>query len=218
MPGPKRMDPAGLRRAARSLARRDPALGAWIEHLGPLPAAQNLRRPASSFSALARALLAQQLSNKAAQTIIARTFAHAARAHCPRPEEILALDEATLRVAGVSGQKAGYLRELARAFHEGPLSTARFSAWSDERVIAELTAIKGVGRWTAEMFLIFALHRPDVFAPGDLALRRGIERIEGRPDMSPKECEAIAERWAPHRSVASLYLWRIAHAESEPGR
>ncbi|MEZ6197685.1 MAG: DNA-3-methyladenine glycosylase 2 family protein [Planctomycetota bacterium] len=207
-----RLDAAALTRARRDLARRDPALGAWIRHLGPV----EIRRRGSHFTALARALIAQQLSNKAAATIITRCFAHFERPHRPTPEEMLALGSDELRAAGVSRQKEDYLRALAEAFVDGPLARVRFSTLEDEAIVERLVAIKGIGRWTAEMFLLFALARPDVFAEGDLALRRGIERLEGRGALTPAECGRVAERWRPWRSVASLYLWRIAHAEDEP--
>lgn len=196
-----------MRRGVRALRRLDPALAPWIDRIGPI----RLPRATSHFRSLLRAILSQQLSNRAAKTICRRTLALFASAARPRPAELLAIPDADLRAAGVSGQKIGYIRDLARAFVEGAIDPRRLARRDDEAVVDALVGVKGVGRWTAEMFLIFSLRRPDVFSPRDLALVAGSRRLHGDAEATPARCAELAERWAPWRSVASLYLWRIAH-------
>jgi DNA-3-methyladenine glycosylase II len=161
------------------------------------------------------AILSQQVSGAAAETICRRTFALCADPARPDPGDLLRLfstDEGrlSLRGAGVSPQKMGYLEALSHAFRGGHLEGFAFSRRPEEEVIAALTAVKGIGRWSAEMFLIFGLRRPDVFSPGDLGLRKGVARLYDLDDPSPAECSARAEAWRPFRSVASLVLWKIA--------
>jgi DNA-3-methyladenine glycosylase II len=126
----------------------------------------------------------------------------------PTPAELLAADEKDLRAAGLSGRKVEYLQDLARHVAEGELELDSLATMSDEEVIAEITAVRGFGRWTAEMFLIFHLGRPDVLPIGDLGIRRAVERaynLDGLPDAD--ELERIAEPWRPQRTLACLYLW-----------
>ena len=210
-PAPSRvLDAAAMTRGRRELSRSDPRLAPWIRAVGPI----DLPRPPSHFRSLLRAIIAQQLSNKAAKTIITRVFALCPSPHRPRPCDLLALPDDALRGAGLSGQKLGYVRELSRAFAEGHLRGYPFSRRSDERIVDALIRVRGVGRWTAEMFLIFSLRRPDVYSTGDLALRHGLERLEGR-ELTPSETGELARAWSPWRSLASLYLWRIAHWDGE---
>jgi len=177
-----------------------------MARVGPVP----LRRQRHRFGALCRAIVAQQVSAHAARAIHARFVAAFGPARRPEPVRLLAMDPATLRACGLSQRKVAYLRALAEAFASGPMRRARLGALPDAEVVEALTALPGVGVWTAEMFLIFSLGRPDVFSVRDRALRAGVERVEGRR-LDPAQIERVAARWAPWRSVASLYLWRIAH-------
>lgn len=204
------LDNASVASAAKHLMRVDPALAPWIRRVGPL----RLRPRASHFASLCGSIVGQQLSAKAASTIRARVFAGCANPKRPRPAEILRLSPTVLRAAGLSAQKAEYVRHVAEAFESGPLRCLSFARLSDEEIVERLVEIKGVGRWTAEMFLLFSLRRPDVFSAGDVALRSALQRIENR-HLTPTECVAIAARWQPHRSTASLYLWQMLALPSD---
>jgi DNA-3-methyladenine glycosylase II len=202
---------AGLTQALHQLPLMDPAFAPWMTRVGP-PALPPRGEP---YRTLVEAILSQQVSGAAAETICRRTFALCADPARPDPGDLLRLfstDEGrlSLRGAGVSPQKMGYLEALSHAFRGGHLEGFAFSRRPEEEVIAALTAVKGIGRWSAEMFLIFGLRRPDVFSPGDLGLRKGVARLYDLDDPSPAECSARAEAWRPFRSVASLVLWKIA--------
>jgi DNA-3-methyladenine glycosylase II len=150
----------------------------------------------------------QQLSTKAAASIW-RRVQESFGAATPTPRELLAADPERLRAAGLSRAKVEYLRDLAERVENGELDLKRIAELPDEDVIAALIEIKGVGRWTAEMFLIFHLGRPDVISTGDLGLRRAVQIAYGLEELpGPTEFERIAEPWRPHRTLASLYLWR----------
>lgn len=201
-----RLTRQNLAAATAALRRKDPRLGVWMDRVGPV----GLRRQAHQFGALCRSVISQQLAAGAAATIHRRFVAAFAPARLPSPERLLELTTADLRACGLSLRKLEYLRGLAREFHQGDLRRARLGTLSNDEVVERLTRLDGIGRWTAEMFLIFSLGRPDVFAVGDLALRKGVERVVGRP-LEPRQIEAQARLWSPYRSVASFYLWRIAH-------
>ena len=172
----------------------------------PLP----LHRGGSSFAYLSRAILAQQISGAAARSI-ARRITN--RFGWPwRPEQMLQASDAELRAFGLSRQKAGYLRDLAAHTRDG-LPLGRLSRLSDERVIEELTVVKGIGRWTAEMYLMFRLGRGDVLPVDDLGIRSAMRRAYGMRALPKKErMRRIAEAWRPYRSVACFYLWRSLDA------
>ncbi len=196
------------------LRAHDARLGAWIDRVGRIP----LRRQPHRFTTLCRSIVSQQLSAAAARTIWNRLLELVAPAPRPTPERVLRLPTSKLRACGLSERKAAYVRALAKAFLSGPLHRAPLARRTDEEVVALLTELPGIGVWTAEMFLIFALGRLDVFSIGDAALRNAVERVEER-ELPPDEIAAIAaERWSPYRSVASLYLWRIAHWRDEEAR
>ena len=159
------------------------------------------------FATLVRAIIGQQISTRAARTIDARLKVLSGSPHRPGP--ILELGEAGVRSAGLSGVKARYVLNLAEAVASGKLPLQKASRWSDDEVIARLTEVKGVGRWTAEMFLIFALNRPDVLPVGDLGVRVGIRDHFDLTELpGPELCRQLAEPWRPHRSIAMWYLWR----------
>lgn len=200
-----------LKKGSRTLIGTDLALGCWIETIGPL----SFRPRPGRFHSLCRAIISQQLSAAAARTIHGRFLALFAPTRRPTPARVLKARPQRLRSCGLSKKKAFYLRELAVAFDSGPLQRRRFLQMSDEEIIELLIRLPGIGRWTAEMFLIFCLGRPDIFSLGDLALRAGVERVAGRPLENHELLERSAA-WSPWRSIASLYLWKIAHWEGEP--
>ncbi len=185
-------------------------LGALIDAVGPLPDPREGRpHPDDHYGALVRSIAGQQLSVLAARAIYGRLIDRFGD-RPPTPQEILADDPEELRAAaGFSRAKVRYLRSLAEHVISGELELERLDELSDEQVIAELTAVKGIGEWTAHMFLMFHLERPDVLAVGDLGIRRAIERaygIDSLPDAAT--IERIAEPWRPHRTLACRYLWR----------
>jgi DNA-3-methyladenine glycosylase II len=191
---------------AVSVLRRDPQFRAIIQDVGPV----ELRARRPYFWLLASAIIAQQVSGAAARTINGRVRALYPNERYPKPKSILATSAQALRGAGVSRQKARYLRALAEEFERGGLQGVRFSRLSDEEIIERLTAVVGIGRWTAEMFLIFSMRRRDVFPVDDLGIRKGMEQLFGAaqvPDMVER-----AEPWRPYRTVASLYLWKALSA------
>ena len=200
------MTAADYARARRVLLRRDPVLAALIRRQGPcgLVAAQR----ADHFSALARAITFQQLSTKAATTIYNRMAALMPGA-VPTPEGFAALSDDQLRAAGISRQKTAYLRDLCDKVASKKIDLDSLDALSDDEVIAALVTIKGIGRWSAEMFLIFRLLRPDVLPVGDLGIVTAVQkayRLRKKP--SPDRIRKLGEAWRPYRSVASWYLWR----------
>jgi DNA-3-methyladenine glycosylase II len=195
-------------RARRHLMRRDPKLAALIKKVGRcrLPDA----RTRAPFAALVRAILAQQLSGKAAETIYQRVLALVGGLEALTPATLLAVDPDALRAAGVSWPKISYLRDLAEHVADGRLDLAALEDHEDEQVVEAITAVKGLGRWSAEMFLMFRLNRPDVFPVADLGIVKGVQKLFGlkrRP--APRTMLRLAEPWRPYRSVAAWYLWRI---------
>lgn len=169
-------------------------------------------RRGGPFASLVESIVYQQLNGKAAETIHGRLCALLGRSH-PRPEDIASVSDAQLRAAGLSRQKLSYMRDLtARALDGLPL--ARLARMSDERVIETLTVVKGIGRWTAEMYLMFRLGRLDVLPVDDYGVRKSMQRAYGfRGLPKPERMRKIGEVWCPYRSVASWYLWRSLDAE-----
>jgi DNA-3-methyladenine glycosylase II len=206
------LTPAGYETARRTLMRRDPILGGAIKKIGPCGMAGRQRR--DHLSALVGSIVSQQLSTKAAATIFGRFVALFPDGHIPDAAAIDAIDDQTLRRVGLSGQKVGYLRDLSMRIRDGRLQLHELELLPDETVIERLTAVKGFGRWTAEMFLMFRLHRPDVLPAGDLGIVNAVQRLyrlRKRPDA--KRVLKIGETWRPYRSVASWYLWQTLRNE-----
>jgi DNA-3-methyladenine glycosylase II len=199
--------------AEQALASSDPALSAWMERLGPMAAEPRWRRRFEPVDALARAILYQQLSGKAAATIVARLERVAGSTRLDAVT-LSAIDDLALRGCGVSGNKLLALRDLAHRHQAGELPSPRqMSRMDDEQIIAALSAVRGIGRWTAEMLLIFRLGRPDVLPLDDLGIRKGMQRVDALAALpNARETANRGERWRPHRTLASLYLWRIADA------
>lgn len=200
------MTPADYARARRLLLRRDPILAALIRKHGPcgLAAAQR----ADHFSALVRAIVGQQLSTKAAATIHRRVLALVDDGPAT-PDSIATLTDTQLRSAGLSRQKTAYLRDLCARVGDRTVRLDALERMTDDDVIVELTKVKGVGRWTAEMFLMFRLHRPDVLPVDDLGIVNAVKNVYRlRKKPTADRIMRIGEAWRPYRSVASWYLWR----------
>jgi len=183
-------------------------MASLVRDAGPLGLEERRRgRPADACGALVRTIVGQQLSTKAARTIYTRLTALFGD-RPPTPGEILAADEEALRAAGLSRPKVSYLRDLARHVIDGELDLDALHALPDEEVIAQITGVKGLGRWSADMFLMFHLARPDVLPVGDLGIRRAVERaygLDGLPDADT--LHEVATSWRPQRTLACLYLW-----------
>jgi DNA-3-methyladenine glycosylase II len=200
------------KKASKALAASDPTMAALIDRIGEIDLATRLRRrqekrPADAYGALLRAIVGQQLSTKAARTIYLRVL-DLFDGQTPSPEQLLQARESDLRGAGLSGRKTEYIRDLAAHVLSGELELDRLDQLDDEEVIDEIVAVRGLGRWTAEMFLIFHLERPDVLSGGDLGIRKAIQLEYGLDEMPPpSQVIEIGERWRPHRSLASIYLW-----------
>jgi DNA-3-methyladenine glycosylase II len=199
------MRPRGL----AHLRRADAVLAGVIDAVGPTLPDARAGRPADHYGALVRAIVGQQLSTKAARSIYTR-LTEQFGGRTPTPAQVLAAEPEALRAAaGLSRAKVSYLRSLAEHALSGELELERLDDLPDEQVISELVAVKGIGVWSAHMFLMFHLQRPDVLPVGDLGIRRAIElayMLDELPD--PSTMERIAAPWRPHRTLACRYLWR----------
>ena len=204
--------------AVAHLRRADPVLARIIDSVGPF----TLEPRDGSFRSLARAIFFQQLAGPAARAILNRVLdlLDTDEKRFFTPAQLLATSDEQLRSAGLSRQKLAYLRDLSDKFASGQLSEGEFAAQVDEEVIRRVTTVKGVGRWTGEMFLIFSLGRPDVLPVDDLGVRRGFQQAYGLAGLpSPEEMQRIAEPWRPYRSVGTWYMWRsLGVALPEEGR
>jgi len=189
----------------------DPRLRTLIDEVGELGERSGRRgvQPHDYYGALVRAIIGQQLSSKVARVMVGRLWDRFG-GRPPTPVEVLAEDPEELRSAvGLSRAKVAFLRSLAEHVTTGELDLERLSEEPDERVTAELVAVKGIGEWTADMFLIFQLDRPDVLPAGDLGIRPAFRRLYDLPELpSAAEMERIAEPWRPYRSTAARFLWR----------
>lgn len=203
--------------AEAHLRAADPVLGAVIDAVGPDGLGDpRAGRPDDHYGALLRAIVGQQLSTKAARTIYGR-LCERYGGRTPAPAELLADDLDALRLAaGLSRAKASYLKSLAEHVVSGELELERFDEMPDAEIAAELIAVKGLGQWTVDMYLMFHLRRPDVLPVGDLGIRRAVERAYALPGLpDPAQLTEIAEPWRPHRTLACRYLWRSL--DNEPG-
>lgn len=210
---------ADYAKATRALARIDSRFAEVIRRTGPCRLAD--ARTRAPFLAMVRALVSQQLSGKAAATIFSRVVALVGGPEAVEPKALLALDPAALRDAGLSRAKVSYLIDLSEHVLSGRLDLDHLETQDDETVIEAITAVKGFGRWSAEMFLMFRLNRPDIFPVGDLGIVKGTQRLLGmKSKPSVRTMMRTAEAWRPYRSVAAWYLWRLLETDialSEPG-
>ena len=191
--------------AVLHLKRVDPILGDVIERVGPYKIPHRPER----FQALVRAIIFQQLAGRAAQTIYDRFVKQVGGGRFPTPAQVLAASDDTMRSAGLSRGKMAYIRDLAAHVRDRTLNFHRFPRMEDDEIIADLTRVRGIGRWTAEMFLMFNQRRPDVFPVDDLGVRNAVARLYAMSQPPPaKELREFGERWRPYRSVASWYLWQ----------
>jgi DNA-3-methyladenine glycosylase II len=199
---------ADLQTALDHLSAADPIMARLVQERGPMTITPT--PPEEYFFTLLDAIASQQLSSKVAATIVNRIRALVPGESAPTAEQVLALSDQQLRDVGLSWSKVAYIKDLAGHVADGRLDLVHISTMDDEEVIKELVAVKGIGRWTAEMFLLFSLGRPDVFAVADYGLQVAIKRLYDLPDLpKPAPMRQIAEPWRPYRSYASLYLWRV---------
>ena len=200
------------RRAVAHLRKTDERIAHVIERVGNcrfIPRAEG-----THFDALLRAIVYQQLSGKAASTILSRVLAIFGGRY-PSAAELLATPEEQLRAAGLSRQKLSYMRDLARHVHDGTLPIDQLESLDDAQIIEALTAVKGIGRWSAQMFLMFRLGRPNVLPDQDLGIRKGLQRAyRMRALPPPKKVQAIGARWSPYATYACWYLWRLLDGDA----
>ncbi len=197
-------DPKVVRKAVTHLRTTDPIMRDVIDRMGPF----RMQRSRRYFQALTRAIVAQQISSKAA-TSIWRRLRESVRPGHITAETIARMSVDQLRASGISPQKAAYMHDLAARVQSGTLKLNRLSQHADERVIEQLVEVKGIGLWTAQMFLMFSLGRLDVFPHGDLGIRTAIRNLYGLSDLpDQKTCVPIVKPWRPYATVASWYLWR----------
>lgn len=192
-----------MKKAIEHLKKSDPVMAGIIERLGPLPA--RWREP--NFETMVRSITFQQLNGKAASTIYGRLVEAAGGKITP--EAILKLSTQKMRAVGLSKQKLSYIRDLARKTKAGAIDFAALPKMSDSEVIEHLTRVKGIGEWSAQMFLMFALRRPDVLACGDFGVQAAIRKhYNKRKHPKPKDVARVGKAWSPYSSLACLYLWR----------
>jgi 3-methyladenine DNA glycosylase/8-oxoguanine DNA glycosylase len=200
-------------RAILELSRSDPTMAELIRRVGPCQLA--MRRRNHYFASLVEAIIYQQLGMKAAAAILARFRGIYSFKRFPKAGEIITTPAAQLRAAGLSPQKISYLRDLSRCVLDESVPLRRLSSLDDEQVIEHLTQVKGIGRWTAEMFLIFSLGRPDVLPLDDLGIRKAAQRAYGFKTLpAARTLERIGRRWQPYRSIAAWYLWASVDAKA----
>lgn len=193
-----------LKIATIYLSKKDPVLGEVIKKIGPL----YIRIGGNYFTELLESIVSQQLSVKASDTIWKR-FITLFPNGIITVEAVIDIEDQKIREAGISWQKISYIKDLAKKSIESGILFEQFEIMSEEEIITELIKVKGIGRWTAEMFLMFSMQRPDVFSYGDLGLRRAIQKLYFlKKEPTQKQAEKIAQKWRPHRTLACRYLWK----------
>lgn len=207
-----RLTPPTIELGLRHLRRRDRTLKRVIAAVGPF----RLKRQTNRYQSLLRAIVAQQISGRAARSIWGKIETAAATRKLT-PAVLHAMPDAALRGAGVSPQKLRYVRDLTERVHSGQLRLHSLHRHSDDDVVEELVQVKGIGLWTAQMFLMFSLGRPDVLPHGDLGIQSAIRKLYGLTDLPDREtCQSIAEPWRPYATIACWYLWRSSEVELHP--
>lgn len=193
----------------RHLKRRDPILGAAIRGM-VLRERTSGKNSSDHFKALVTAIVNQQLSGKAADTILKRFVALFKSKKFPTPKQVLKMPSAKMRKAGLSRMKVSFLKDLSKKVLDGTVDFKKMPKWTDEEVIEHLVRVKGIGQWTAEMFLMSSLGREDIFSYGDLGLRNGMRKVyKMKKHPSPKQAEKITAKWKPYRTLGSRYLWAL---------
>jgi DNA-3-methyladenine glycosylase II len=207
---PKKLPEVDPQSVMQELSRRDPRLARVIRRIGPFPTAP--RSPRHPFPSLLEAIVYQQITGKAAKTILGRVKAIFGKTVMPSPEQILGASDADLKAAGLSRQKIAAVKDLAAKVLDGTVpSLTKLRRMDEDEIIARLTVVHGIGEWTAQMFLMFRLARPDILPANDYGLRKGFARVYGHPDMpKPQLILEHGERWRPYRTFASWYLWRAS--------
>jgi DNA-3-methyladenine glycosylase II len=192
-----------MSKQAIKFLKRDPKLAKIIKHVG----SYDISIMKNPYESLIEAIITQQLSGKAAESISKRFRKLFVR--FPKPADVIKMPDSKLRSAGLSGMKVKYIKDLSEKIESKELKIRSLKNMTDEEVIMQLTQVKGIGRWTAEMFLIFSLGRLDVLPVGDLGLKKGIRSLYSMPDLPEKdEIEELAEKWKPYRTVATWYIWK----------
>lgn len=192
--------------------KRDKKLAKVIKKHGVIKPEFN--RSSSPFESLVKSIIYQQISGKAAESILKKFLGLFPKKKFPSPDDVLKIKFEKLRDAGLSSQKANYITDLARKFKDGSVSSKNFDIISDDEIVEHVTTVKGVGVWTAQMFLIFTLNRPDILPTGDLGIQKGFQKLFRLKQLpSSKQMEKFSENWRGHRTVASLYLWKIVDGE-----
>ncbi|MBC8344794.1 MAG: DNA-3-methyladenine glycosylase 2 family protein [Candidatus Marinimicrobia bacterium] len=201
-----------INNALQSLRKSDPRMGRLIDEFGP----PEFNPIDNYYESLVRSIVYQQLSGKAAATIYGRFKDLFNSRSYPEPKDVLQIPHETLRSAGLSNQKATYIRDLSEKWDGRRIDLSNVDSMTNEEISAELIKVKGIGQWTADMFLMFTLVRPDVFPLGDLGIQKGfmgLNKMDRFP--TPKEMEVEAEMWRPYRTVAAWYLWKIVDGPFE---
>jgi len=192
-----------MSKQAVKFLKKDPKLAKIIKYVG----SYEISLMKNPYESLVEAIITQQLSGKAAESISKRFRKLFVR--FPKPVDVIKMPDSRLRSAGLSGMKVKYIKDLSEKIELKELKMRSLKNMTDEEVIMQLTQVKGIGRWTAEMFLIFSLGRLDVLPVGDLGLKKGIQRMYSMPDLPEKdEIEDLAEKWRPYRTVATWYIWK----------
>lgn len=191
--------------AEKYLSRQDENMKELIAKHGPCPLTP--RQPSEYFSALCESIISQQLATKAANAICDRFMSHFG--NDPTPELVARCQSETLRAIGLSGQKTAYMLDLAQKFLDGHITPQHFTAMTDQQIIIQLTSVKGIGLWTVQIFLMFALNRPDIFPADDLGIKKAIQILNQLPALPERQYMLQqAEPWHPYATAASWYLWR----------
>jgi len=208
----KKPESSSIKKAVSVMKKSDPELTTLLDTFE----IENWTLETNYFKSLSRAIIYQQLSGKAANTISDRFIALYDGKDYPSPEDVLKTNHETLRSVGLSNAKAQYIKNISEAFLDGTVDHAHLDSLSDNEIMAQLVSIKGVGPWTAQMFLMFTLNRPDVFPTRDLGVRKGFQQYFKMAELpTPEAMEKRAEKWKPYRTIAALYLWKVVDGSFE---
>ncbi len=208
----KKPESFSIKKAVSAMKKSDPELTTLFDTF----LIENWTPETNYFKSLSRTIIYQQLSGKAAKTISDRFIALYDGNDYPSPEDVLKTNHVTLRSVGLSNAKARYIKNISEAFLDGTVDHAHLDSLSDNEIMAQLVSIKGVGPWTAQMFLMFTLNRPDVFPTGDLGVQKGFQQYFKLAELpNPVAMEKRAEKWKPYRTIAALYFWKVVDGPFE---